>query len=91
MLLEVRDLAVSYGDIRAVSGVSLELDRGELVSIIGANGAGKTSILSGIIGMVPTLGGTIRFKGEESPRCPPTAARAAGSDSSRNGRGSSRA
>ena len=65
MLLEVRDLAVSYGDIRAVSGVSLELDRGELVSIIGANGAGKTSILSSIIGMVPARGGTIRFKGED--------------------------
>ncbi len=65
MLLEVRELSVSYGDIRAVSGVSLELGRGELVSIIGANGAGKTSILSAVIGMVPVRSGSIRFKGED--------------------------
>jgi branched-chain amino acid transport system ATP-binding protein len=70
MLLEVRDLVVGYGDIRAVSGVSLELERGELVSIIGANGAGKTSILSGIIGMVPVRSGLIRFKGEDITRLP---------------------
>ena len=63
MLLEVQELVVTYGDIRAVSGVSIALERGELVSIIGANGAGKTSILSGIIGMVPTRGGTVRFNG----------------------------
>jgi len=53
MLLEVSDLRISYGDIRAVSGVSFALEKGELVSIIGANGAGKTSILGGIMGMVP--------------------------------------
>jgi branched-chain amino acid transport system ATP-binding protein len=70
MLLEVRDLVVSYGDIRAVSGVSLELDRGELVSIIGANGAGKTSILSGIIGMVSVRSGAIRFKGRDITALP---------------------
>jgi branched-chain amino acid transport system ATP-binding protein len=65
MLLEVRDLVVSYGDIRAVSGVSLGLAQGELVSVIGANGAGKTSILSAVIGMVPARSGIIRFKGED--------------------------
>lgn len=70
MLLEVRDMVVAYGDIQAVSGVSLEIDRGELVSIIGANGAGKTSILSGIIGMVPTRSGVIRFKGEDVTSLP---------------------
>jgi branched-chain amino acid transport system ATP-binding protein len=70
MLLEVRELSVSYGDIRAVSGVSLELGRGELVSIIGANGAGKTSILSAVIGMVPVRSGSIRFKGEELTALP---------------------
>jgi branched-chain amino acid transport system ATP-binding protein len=65
VLLEVRDLVVTYGDIRAVSGVCLELARGELVSVIGANGAGKTSILSAVMGMVPARSGTIRFKGED--------------------------
>jgi branched-chain amino acid transport system ATP-binding protein len=63
MLLEVNDLCISYGDIRAVAGVSFALEKGELVSIIGANGAGKTSILGGIMGMVPVRQGSIRFKG----------------------------
>jgi branched-chain amino acid transport system ATP-binding protein len=62
MLLEAADLKISYGDIRAVSGVGFTLEKGELVSIIGANGAGKTSILGGIMGMVPVGGGLIRFK-----------------------------
>jgi branched-chain amino acid transport system ATP-binding protein len=68
MLLEVRDLCISYGDIRAVTGVSFALEKGELVSIIGANGAGKTSILGGIMGMVPVRQGSIRFKGEDLHR-----------------------
>ena len=68
MLLEVSDLSISYGDIRAVSGVGFALEKGELVSIIGANGAGKTSILGGIMGMVPVRGGNIRFKGREMNR-----------------------
>jgi branched-chain amino acid transport system ATP-binding protein len=68
MLLEVSDLRISYGDIRAVAGVSFELEKGELVSIIGANGAGKTSILGGIMGMVPVRQGSIRFKGEDMNR-----------------------
>jgi branched-chain amino acid transport system ATP-binding protein len=65
MLLEVSDLHISYGDIRAVAGVSFVLAEGELVSIIGANGAGKTSILGGLMGMVPVERGRIRFKGED--------------------------
>jgi branched-chain amino acid transport system ATP-binding protein len=68
MLLEVSDLRISYGDIRAVSGVSFALEKGELVSIIGANGAGKSSILGGIMGMVPVRQGSIRFKGLEINR-----------------------
>jgi branched-chain amino acid transport system ATP-binding protein len=68
MLLEVSDLRISYGDIRAVAGVSFALQKGELVSIIGANGAGKTSILGGIMGMVPINRGRIRFKGQDMNR-----------------------
>ncbi|MBW6485014.1 MAG: ABC transporter ATP-binding protein [Syntrophobacterales bacterium] len=64
-MLEVKDLSISYGDIHAVSGVSFNLEKGELVSIIGANGAGKTSILGGLMGMAPVSGGSIRFKDEE--------------------------
>ncbi|MCU0604642.1 MAG: ABC transporter ATP-binding protein [Desulfobacterales bacterium] len=68
MLLEVLDLHISYGDIRAVAGVGFGIEKGELVSIIGANGAGKTSILGGIMGMVPVRRGSIKFKGEELHR-----------------------
>jgi len=68
MLLEVSGLRISYGDIRAVAGVSFALEEGELVSIIGANGAGKTSILGGVMGMVPVRQGSIRFKGREINR-----------------------
>jgi branched-chain amino acid transport system ATP-binding protein len=68
MLLEVSDLRIFYGDIRAVDGVSFALEKGELVSIIGANGAGKTSILGGIMGMVPVREGNIRFKGVDMYR-----------------------
>jgi branched-chain amino acid transport system ATP-binding protein len=70
MLLEVRDLHISYGDIRAVAGVGFGIEKGELVSIIGANGAGKTSILGGIMGMVPIERGGIRFKDRDMHRIP---------------------
>jgi branched-chain amino acid transport system ATP-binding protein len=62
MLLEAHDISISYGDIRAVNAVSFSIDRGELVSIIGANGAGKTSILQSIMGIVPIQSGMISFK-----------------------------
>ncbi len=65
MLLEARDLYISYGDIQAVSGVDFSLEKGELVSIIGANGAGKTSILNAVMGMIPLDRGEIRFEGRE--------------------------
>ena len=61
MLLEARNLHIAYGDIKAVSGVSFFLEKGELVSIIGANGAGKTSILNGLMGIVPLKDGHILF------------------------------
>ena len=63
-MLEVRRLGVSYGGIRAVDAVSLEVRPGEIVSIIGANGAGKTSILNAISGIVPPEKGEILFEGE---------------------------
>ena len=63
-MLEVRGLVVSYGGLRAVDGASLEVRPGEIVSIIGMNGAGKTSILNAISGIVAPDGGEILFEGE---------------------------
>ncbi len=63
MLLEVEGLHVRYGDIIAVRGVDFHLDTGELVTIIGVNGAGKTSILNALMGLVPVRRGSVRFGG----------------------------
>jgi len=62
--LSIKDLRVSYGGIAAVKGVSLEVSRGEIVTLIGANGAGKTSTLKAIVGLVPAASGDIRLFGE---------------------------
>jgi branched-chain amino acid transport system ATP-binding protein len=63
-LLSVRDLTISYGNIRAIKGISFEVHEGEIVSLIGANGAGKSSTLRGISGMVPYKG-TITYRGQD--------------------------
>jgi len=70
MLLEVENLSVAYGDIEAVRSLDFNLDQGELVSIVGANGAGKTSILNAVMGIEPIRGGRIRFNGEDITRLP---------------------
>ena len=62
-LLEVRDLEVHYGGITAVKGISLTVDPGETVALIGANGAGKTSTLKALARLIPA-GGTLRYRGE---------------------------
>ena len=64
-LLEVRDLRVHYGGIEAVRGISLAVHAGESVAIIGANGAGKTSVLKAITGLVSAQRGTILFDGQD--------------------------
>ncbi len=61
-LLEIEDLAVSYGAIRALHGISLHVEEGEVVTLIGANGAGKSTTLRAISGMVP-FSGSVRFAG----------------------------
>lgn len=63
-LLEVRDLSISYGNIRAVRGISFEVHEGEIVTLIGSNGAGKSSTLRGISGLVPYKGSVI-YKGQD--------------------------
>ena len=63
-LLEIRQLEVAYGGIRAVRGMDLRVARGELVSLIGANGAGKSTTLRAICGLVPIAGGDILYEGK---------------------------
>jgi branched-chain amino acid transport system ATP-binding protein len=60
-MLEVRDLRVHYGTVEAVKGVSFHLDAGEMISLIGANGAGKSTILRALTGLVQPSAGTITF------------------------------
>lgn len=70
MLLEVRDLHVSYGGIRALKGVSLEVGQGEIVTIIGANGAGKSTLLNTISGFLKPGKGSVSYKGKKLERRP---------------------
>jgi branched-chain amino acid transport system ATP-binding protein len=65
MLLEIRDLHVYYGHIHAVKGVSLHVRQGEIVTLLGANGAGKSTTLLAIAGVVPPQQGKILLKGDE--------------------------
>ena len=69
-LLEVRGLEVRYGGIRAVKGIDLEIGAGEMVCLIGANGAGKSSTLRAISGLVPTAPGAVRFGGSDLAGAP---------------------
>src|SRR3954452_25466967 len=64
MLLEARGLEVKYGGIRAVKGIDLEVAEGELVCLIGANGAGKTSTLKGICRLVASNADALHYAGE---------------------------
>ena len=70
-MLEIRDLQVSYGKVRAVQGVSLGVEEGEIVALIGANGAGKSSTMHAVCGIERPAGGHIRFLGQAITRLPP--------------------
>ena len=65
MLLEIKDITVHYGKSMAIEGVSLDVREGTIVSIIGANGAGKSTILRGLVGLTPLSAGSVRFMGDE--------------------------
>jgi len=64
-LLQLSGLQVAYGGIRAVRGIDLTVGQGELVCLIGANGAGKSTTLRAICGLVPVAGGTVRYDGQD--------------------------
>ena len=65
VILSIKDLKVSYGGIEAVKGISFDVRQGEIVTLIGANGAGKSSTLRAISGLVKPSGGSISFEGQD--------------------------
>lgn len=69
-MLEIQDLHASYGAIQALKGVSLAIERGELVCVIGANGAGKSTLLKAIVGLLGAVEGRVVFEKREITRMP---------------------
>lgn len=69
-LLEVKDLQVYYGVIRALKGISFNVSEGEIVSLIGANGAGKTTTMQSIMGLIPIKSGSVVYDGKEINKIP---------------------
>jgi len=70
-MLEVSDLHTFYGNIEALKGISLEVNEGEIVTLIGSNGAGKSTTLRSISGLTPARQGSIKFEGKEIAETPP--------------------
>ena len=71
VILEVKNLEVSYGKIKAVKGISFDVGQGEVVSLIGTNGAGKTTTLRTISGLLRPSKGSITFEGQDITKVPP--------------------
>lgn len=69
-MLEVQDLTVKYSAVTAIRNVTVRISRGEVVTLIGANGAGKTSLVKAISGLLPKVSGTITFRGADITRHP---------------------
>lgn len=71
MMLEIQNLEVSYGKIRAIKGISLHVNQGEVVVLVGANGAGKTTLLKTISGLLTPSSGSIKFQGLDLTKIAP--------------------
>lgn len=69
-MLKVTDLEVSYGMIQAIKGISFEVEQGEVIALIGANGAGKTTILHTVTGLLKSKAGKIEFEGTDITKTP---------------------
>jgi branched-chain amino acid transport system ATP-binding protein len=85
-LLEVADIHTYYGNIEALKGISLDVEEGEIVTLIGSNGAGKSTTLRSISGLTPPREGSIRFAGREIGETPPQEVVALGISLSPEGR-----
>ena len=70
-LLELKDISTFYGNIQALKGISISVDEGEIVTLIGANGSGKTTTLMSICGITPIRGGAIFLNGKEISKMSP--------------------
>jgi branched-chain amino acid transport system ATP-binding protein len=70
-MLKVEEIYVNYGPIKALQSVSFQINEGEIVALIGANGAGKTTILNTISNIVPSVSGKVIYQGKEITRTPP--------------------
>ena len=69
-LLEVKNLEVNYGVIRAIKDISFEVNEGEIVTLIGANGAGKTTTMQSTVGLIPKKSGKVIFDGQDITKVP---------------------
>ena len=69
-MLEVKDLQVYYGMIQAIKGISFEVNQGEVIALIGANGAGKTTILHTVTGLLAPKKGSVIFEGQDITKVP---------------------
>ena len=66
-MLRLRNLRTGYGTLEAVKGVTLHVETGEVVALIGANGAGKSSLMKAIVGLLPTWAGEVLLAGPRTP------------------------
>src|SRR5689334_16711285 len=71
-MLEIRDLTVRYGGILAVNKISVSVPAGETTLLVGANGAGKSSLINAIVGMVPSANGTMLLHGKDLTKVAPS-------------------
>ena len=69
-MLEIKNMEVYYGMIQAIKGISFEVNEGEVIALIGANGAGKTTILHTITGLIPSKAGSVFFEGKDITKTP---------------------
>lgn len=68
-MLEISDLVCCYGTVEAIKGISFSIKQGQLVALIGANGAGKSTTLRSISGILPSASGRVVFEGQDITRC----------------------
>ena len=77
-MLELRQISSAYGEVEVIRNISFTLAAGEILELMGRNGAGKTTVLRSIMGLVPRRRGSLRIAGEEISHCPPHAVPARG-------------